>query len=81
MIKNEKKNAHKLQQNDVFFKISNSIIDVTFEQIVLNDLIVNEKYFNSVFFVKKIYEVFFDNIKNVFLIFMCFLMMSSFFNA
>ena len=57
-----KKNIHKLQQNDVFFKIFDFFIDVSFEQIVLNDLIVNEKYFNSFFFIENIDEVFFDNI-------------------
>ena len=62
MMKNKKKNIHELQWNDVFFEILNPLISISFEQIVLNDLIVNKKYFNSFFFVENIDEVFFDNI-------------------
>ena len=62
MMKNEKKNIHELQQNDVFSEILDSFINVSSEQIVLDDLIVSEKYFNSFFFVENIGGVFFDNI-------------------
>ena len=61
MMKNEKKNISELQ-NNVFFKIFNSFINITFEQIMSNDLIVNKKYFDLFSFVENTDEVFFNNI-------------------
>ena len=62
MVKDEKKNIHELQRNDVFSEIFDPFIDISSEQIVSDDLIVSEKYLNSFFFVEDIGGVFFDNI-------------------
>ena len=62
MMNNEIQNFENIQLNIVFLIISDSFIDFVFKQIVLNDLIVNKKYFNSFFVVENIDEIFVDNI-------------------
>ena len=62
MMNNEIQNFENIQLNTVFSIIFDFLIDLAFEQIVLNDLIVNEKYFNSLFAVKSTDEISVDNI-------------------
>ena len=62
MINNEIQNFENIQLNTVFLIIFDFFIDFAFEQIMLNDLIVNKKYFNLFFVVKSIDENFVDNI-------------------
>ena len=62
MMNNEIQNLENIQLNTVFSIIFDLFINLAFEQIVLNDLIVNEKYLNSLFVVENTDEVFVDNI-------------------
>ena len=62
MMNNKMQNFENIQLNIVFLIIFDFFINFTFEQIVLDDLIVNEKYFNSLFIVKGIDEDFAGNI-------------------
>ena len=61
-MNNEIQNLGNIWLNIFFFIAFDLFIDLTSKQIMLNDLIVNEKYLNSFFFVKNIDEVFVDNI-------------------
>ena len=62
MMNNEIQNFENIQLNIVFSIIFDSFIDLAFEQIMLNDLIINKKYFNSLFVVENTDEIFVDNI-------------------
>ena len=62
MMNSEIQNLENIQLNTVFLIIFDSFIDLAFEQIVLNDLIVNKKYFNSLFIVENTDKIFADNI-------------------
>ena len=62
IMNNKIQNFENIQLNTVFLIISDFLIDLAFEQIVLNNLIVSEEYFNSLFVVEDIDEVFVDNI-------------------
>ena len=61
-MNSEIQNLENIQLNTVFLIIFDSLIDLASEQIVLDDLIVNEKYLNSFFAVKGIGEAFAGNI-------------------
>ena len=62
MMNNEMQNLENIRLNTVFLITFDSLIDLAFKQIVLNDLIVNENYFNSFFVIENIDEIFADNI-------------------
>ena len=62
MMNNEIQNFENIQLNIVFSIIFDSFINFAFKQIMLNNLIVNEKYFNSFFVVENIDADFAANI-------------------
>ena len=62
MMNNKMQNFKNIQLNIVFSIIFDPFIDFAFKQIVLNNLIINKKYFNSFFIVENIDEIFADNI-------------------
>ena len=62
MMDSEMQNFENIRLNTVFLITFDLFIDLAFEQIMLDDLIVSEKYFNSLFVVESTDEVFVDNI-------------------
>ena len=62
MVNSEVQNFENIRLDIVFLIIFDLLIDFAFEQIVLNNLIINKKYFDLFFVVEDIDEVFYDNI-------------------